>query len=141
MYLPVDPDEFNDSILTVLKCDPLMRYEPEDEGAEPTQQLHRKTKLPVWTVTISYEHEQDFEPENCQVRITADGDPGITPGPIRFGGLAFRTWNMNGKKGLSIGADTWTQEPRPSTRQARTTATPPTPPTPNAEPTAAGKSS
>ncbi len=125
MFLPVNDDEFNDSILTVLKCDPVTEFNP-DEGAAPIQQRHRKSGLPLWSVTISYEHEQDFEPENCQVRIASAADPGLVPGPIRFGGLAFRTWNMNGKKGLSISADTWTQEARPSTKRAKAT-TPPVP--------------
>lgn len=130
MFLPVDGDEFNESILTVLKCDPLMQFD-DDETAAPKQQLHRKSKLPLWTVTVSYEHEQDFEPENCQIRISNAGDPGITPGPIRFGGLAFRTWNMNGKKGLSITADTWTQAPKPSATRTKPAA-PPVPDNPGA---------
>ena len=124
MFLPVPDEEFNDSILTALKCEPLMEYRGEDDPAPPAQQTHRKTGAPVWTVTVAYEHEQDFEPENCEVKITSAGDPGITPGPIRFGGLAFRTWNMNGKKGLSITAESWTQEPRPSAKR------PPSPPAP-----------
>ncbi|MGH1492077.1 MAG: hypothetical protein ACRBK7_22260 [Acidimicrobiales bacterium] len=127
MFLPVDPEEFNDSILTVLKYDGVMEFN-DDEFAEPVQQLHRKSKLPLWAVTVSYEHEADFEPENCQVRIASSADPGLTPGPVRFGGLAFRTWNMNGKKGLSISADTWTQEPNPSTKRAAKTSPPQTPP-------------
>ena len=127
MYLPVNDDEFNDSILTALKVEPLMEFQ-EDEDAVPVQQRHRKTKLPLWTVTASYEHEMDFEPENFQVRVSADGDPGITAGPVRFGGLSFRTWNMNGKKGLSVSADSWTQEPKPSTKRATAPAKPPTPP-------------
>jgi len=61
-------------------------------------------------------------------------------GPIRFGGLAFRTWNMNGKKGLSISADTWTQETKPSAKRA-TASAPPSPPKPAAEPVAVGGSS
>ena len=126
MYLPVKDDEVNDSILTVLKCDPLIEFN-DDETAAPVQQTHRKSGLPLWTVTVAYEHENDFEPENCQVRIAADGDPGIVPGPIRFGGLAFRTWNMNGKKGLSIAADSWTQEPRPSSRRPSKPDMPPAP--------------
>ena len=35
---------------------------------------------------------------------------------------------MNGKKGLSIVADTWTQEPRPSTKRPTRPDTPPAPP-------------
>ena len=117
MFLPVSDSEFNDSILTVLKVEPLMEFQ-EDADKAPVQQKHRKSKLPLWSVTASYEHEMDFEPENFQVRISSGTDPGITAGPIRFGGLAFRTWNMNGKKGLSITADTWTQEPAPSAKRA-----------------------
>ena len=126
MFLPVDGDEFNDSILTVLKCEPLVEFN-EDETAAPVQQTQRKTGLPLWTVICSYEHENDFEPENFQVRLAAVGDPGIVPGPIRFGGLAFRTWNMNGKKGLSIAADSWTQEPRPSSKRPAKPDLPPVP--------------
>ena len=126
MILPVANDDFNDSILTLVKVDPVMEFNPDD-GAAPIQQRHRKSGLPLWSVTVSYEHEQDFEPENCQIRIASADDPGLVPGPIRFGGLTFRTWNMNGKRGLSIAADTWTQDARPSTRRA----TPPSPPTPS----------
>lgn len=116
MFLPVDDDEFNNSILTVLKCEAVSEFN-SDEDAEPVQQKHRRTGLPLWSVTVSYEHELDFEPENCQVRISSAKNPGLVPGPIRFGGLSFRTWNMNGKKGLSISADSWTQEPRPSSQR------------------------
>ncbi len=131
MFLPVSDSEFNDSILTVLKVEPLMEFQ-EDADKAPVQQLHRKSRLPLWSVTASYEHEMDFEPENFQVRIASGDDPGITPGPIRFGGLAFRTWNMNGKKGLSITADTWTQEPAPSAKRAATAK--PAPDTSTAKP-------
>jgi hypothetical protein len=117
MFLPVNDDAFNDSILTVLKCEPVMEFN-DDESAAPVQQRHRKTGLPLWSVTVSYEHALDFEPENCQVRVSSVDDPGLMPGPVRFGGLAFRTWNMNGKKGLSIAAETWTQDPAPSSRRA-----------------------
>ncbi len=126
MFLPVDSEEFNDSILTVLKCEGVMEFN-DDEFAEPVQQKHRKTGLPLWSVTVSYEHDADFEPENVQIRVASAADPGLVPGPIRFGGLAFRTWNMNGKKGLSIAADTWTQEPSPAGKRAKAAA-PPTPP-------------
>ena len=128
MFLPVADDKFNDSILTVLKCEPLMEFRGEDDPAPPVQQTHRKSGLPVWVVTVSYEHEQDFEPENCDIKIHVAGDPGITTGPIRFGGLAFRTWNMNGKKGLSVSAETWTQEPRPSSNRKPTDGAPAVPP-------------
>lgn len=118
MYLPVDAEEFNDSILTVLKCEPKVKFDRDaEEGAPEVQDRHNKSKLPLWLVTASYEHELDFEPENFQVRIAHDGDPGIVPGPIRFGGLAVRTWTMNGNKGWSYTADTWTQEPRPSAKR------------------------
>lgn len=126
MFLPVDNEEFNDSILTVLKCEPVMEFN-DDESAAPVQQRHRRSGLPLWSVTVSYEHDADFEPENCQVRIASADDPALVPGPVRFGGLAFRTWNMNGKKGLSIAADTWTQEARPSSKRSRP-APPPTAP-------------
>lgn len=126
MYLPMKDDEWNDSILTVLKCEPLMEYRAEDDPSPPKQQMHRKSGLPLWVVTLSYEHPQhDYEPENCEVRIASAADPGISAGPIRFGGLAFRTWNMNGKKGLSISAESWTQEPRPSTKRRPEPGTPP----------------
>lgn len=116
MFVPVKDDEWNDGILTVLKCEPLMEYQREDDPAPPSQQVHKKMG-PLWSVIVSVEHEKDFEPENCEVRIGSEGDPGIVPGPIRFGGLAFRTWNMNGKKGLSIMAESWTQEARPSSKR------------------------
>jgi len=108
-------DEWNDSVLTVLKCEPLMEFQKEDDPSPPKQQVHKKLG-PLWVVTVSYEHEMDYEPENCEVRIGSQSDPGISPGPIRFGGLAFRTWNMNGKKGLSVSAESWTQDARPSSK-------------------------
>lgn len=129
MFLPIDADEFNDSILTVLKVEPKVKYIADaEEGAADVQEVQAKTKVPLWLVTASYEHANDFEPENFQVRIAHEGEPGIVPGPIRFGGLSVRTWNMNSKKGWSISADTWTQEPRPSSkRPAKQDSPPPAP--------------
>ena len=123
MYIPVK-DEWNDGILAVVKVEPLMEYQREEDPNPPKQQVHKKLG-PLWSVIVSVEHpEMDYEPENCEVRIGSPGDPGIEVGPIRFGGLAFRTWNMNGKKGLSITAESWTQDSRPSAKR------PPAPPTP-----------
>ena len=132
MFLPVDGEAFNDSIVTALKCAPDMEFRKEDDP-RPASQKTNKLGLPVWVVTVSYEHaERDYEPENCEVKVASVGDPGIVVGPIRFGGLSFRTWNMNGKKGLAISADSFTQEPRPSSMRK-------TDPPPSASPATGSK--
>jgi len=108
MFLPVKDAEFNDSIVSAAPSEPVFEHS-EDKDAVPVQKKDKKTGLLHWQVNVMYQHANDFAPEVATVKLKSVTDPRIVAGPIKFDGLAFRTWDMGGKKGLSIMAESFSQ--------------------------------
>ncbi len=133
MQLPIDVAQFNENIQGASGYEPVMDF---DSGRQKMVGPEEDRKL-AWAIKVVYEDESDpyGEQETIKVRFNANDDPKITFGPIMLGAVRAQTWQVATKggqlkNGISFSCETFTQEPRPSTKRAATSAASAPPPPP-----------
>lgn len=109
-------DQVNDLGITAYKVTEAKKWN-DDLPVEQRKQLtdDGRTGWPMWDVLATFaEGETVFQ---VKVRMPAETRPDIHAGPIRFGGLNFRARMIQGRLGLAVTADTYSQETAPSVKR------------------------
>ena len=120
MDLPIDEVEFCKNIVTAIGVEPVLEF--SDDASQVAQQRRDRDGRLLWSISVAYQGEGARRPEVLQIRVASEVEPVVVPGPIRFGGLLVRTWEMGDRRGVSFSAQTFTQAEPPSVRRAKEAA-------------------
>ncbi len=117
MQLLQTPEEFQKQYPMVATGVAAAKKYNEDLPAEDRKQAVDRDNVPLWNVMCAMTDNGRSTP--IMVRMASVSEPNVAPGVIMFGGLTISTYSDGSRVIARFEADTFTQEPPPSSKRAK----------------------